>query len=138
MILSEKIAFLFNKFFISFIKDFKKCASDEVQKVIRNKYKIVDKSSLEHIELFWSRTRDQFEMLASQEDATASEEILNLQIFETYTIANILFNFTDAQTFWNHINILLIFAYLYHDQNDDENQIDILTQKVVDVIGDLQ
>ena len=53
MILNNKIIFIFNKFFISFIKDVKE-SSEELKVTIKKDYKIIDKSSTEYIDEFWN------------------------------------------------------------------------------------
>lgn len=117
----QKILLIFNKFFISFLKDVKECASDDVKIAIRKKYKVVDKQSTEHIERFWNVCEPHFVDFVSLSniDLGTSQKIKDIELFESgISFSQVLESFSDTTMFWNHLNILLVFAYLFNEEAD--------------------
>ena len=156
MFINQKILFMFNKFFISFLKDIKE-SSPNLKNTIKHNYKVVDKLSTVHISEFWSTFSSSLNDIASKPTLVLCEDdkIQNLIIVKDIDVKSVQASFsTELNTFWNHIYILSIFASLYHenlteqkedmdsDEEDDEetnlDQYDVLFDKVVDLLGMLQ
>lgn len=126
MILTEKILFLFNKFFISFIKDIKD--TDDIFKVsIKKNYKVIDKSSDEHLNEFWNIFKNDIPTFAD-----AHKDLIILKDIKVNDIISKLGD--DVEVFWNYIYILSIFSYLFNQEDQSEE----LLNKVVDVLGLIQ
>ena len=128
MILSEKILFLFNKFFISFVKDIKD-TDDDFKVSIKKNYKVIDKSSDEHLNEFWSTFKDYIPSFA---DADANADLTILKDIKVNDIISKLGD--DVEVFWNYIYILSTFSYLFNQEDQSEE----LFNKVVDVLGLIQ
>lgn len=118
MIEEQRICYLFNKFFSSFIKELKGL-DDGLKTTIKKNYKVIDKSSDEYYTLFWDNVKSHLDVFVASENDMLSmdEDILKLEIIQGITIGDAVevLKEHDLQTFWNYINILLIFAYLYTD-----------------------
>lgn len=129
MILSEKILFLFNKFFISFVKDIKD-TDDNFKVSIKKNYKVIDKSSDEHLNEFWSIFKEYIPEFKNVEDAGA-----DLTILKDIKVNDIISKLgDDVEVFWNYIYILSTFSYLFNQEDQSEE----LFNKVVDVLGLIQ
>lgn len=114
MIGEQKICYMFNKFFSSFIKELK--GLDEgLKATIKNNYKVIDKSSDEYYSLFWGNVSTHLKQFIEGGDLSANEEIMGVEIVQGITIGDALkvLKGGDLHTFWNYLNILIIFAYLY-------------------------
>jgi hypothetical protein len=165
MFLENKIVFLFNKLFISFLKDLKEnTTNDEVKSAIKKNYKVIDKSSPDHLVNFW------LNWAPHMHDA---EKASDVEVLKDVKLEMVLPDIKD-NIFWNHIYTLLVFSYLYQEvskedivvvdkeeedadadaeaesenldeilesvitENDKETQMETLFNKVVDVIRSLQ
>jgi hypothetical protein len=154
---------MFNKFFISFLKDIKE-SSAELKDVVKSNYKVIDKLSTVHISEFWTTFSPLMSTIATKSTVELSEdEVLQSKIVvKQLDIKSVQSAFSsELSTFWNHVYILTIFANLYHenvteqkeelDSDDDENdendeddneplsgEYDVLFDKVVDILGMLQ
>lgn len=126
MILSEKILFLFNKFFISFVKDIKD-TDDNFKVSIKKNYKVIDKSSDEHLNEFWSVFKDYIPSFTD-----TCEDLIILKDIKVNDIITKLGD--DVEVFWNYIYILSTFSYLFNQEDQSEE----LFNKVVDVLGLIQ
>jgi hypothetical protein len=132
MLIDQKILFIFNKFFISFVKDIKDI-SDDIKLSIKKNYKIIDKSSKEHITEFWDAWNKHIDTLVKSDDNL--ETLNDIVILKNLKVGDVLSKFTSSEvdTFWNHIYILLIFSYLYNEsieaniitEESDENTEDV-------------
>ena len=116
MIVEQKICYMFNKFFSSFVKELKNL-DDTLKATIKKHYKVIDKSSEEYYQFFWNNIKDHIRVFIDEEDLTTNETIKHIEIIQGITIQNAVdvLKETNLQTFWNYVNILIIFAYLYTD-----------------------
>lgn len=130
MILSEKILFLFNKFFISFVKDIKD-TDDDFKVSIKKNYKVIDKSSDEHLNEFWDTFKNYIPSF-SDLDASVDADLIVLKDIKVSDIISKLGD--DVEVFWNYIYILSTFSYLFNQDDQSEE----LFNKVVDVLGLIQ
>lgn len=114
MIVEQKICYMFNKFFSSFVKELKNL-DDTLKATIKKHYKVIDKSSDEYYEFFWNNVKDHIRVFIDEEDLTNNETIKDVEIIQGISIRNAVDVLKDnnLQTFWNYVNILIIFAYLY-------------------------
>lgn len=129
MILSEKILFLFNKFFISFVKDIKD-TDDDFKVSIKKNYKVIDKSSDEHLNEFWDTFKD---YIPSFSNFTATDA--GVIVLKDIKVSDIISKLgDDVEVFWNYIYILSTFSYLFNQEDQSEE----LFNKVVDVLGLIQ
>jgi hypothetical protein len=111
MFLNQKILFLFNKFFISFVKDVKE-TSETLKVSIKKNYKIVDKASTENIDEFWGAWENSLNALYKND-----QSVMNVTLLKEFKLKEVLDAFPDneKETFWNHIYVLLLFSYLYNE-----------------------
>lgn len=129
MILSEKILFLFNKFFISFVKDIKD-TDDDFKVSIKKNYKVIDKSSDEHLNEFWGTFKDYIPSFSDFTNTCA-----DLIVLKDIKVSDIITKLgDDVEVFWNYIYILSTFSYLFNQEDQSEE----LFNKVVDVLGLIQ
>ena len=123
MILNNKIIFIFNKFFISFIKDVKE-SSEELKVTIKKDYKIIDKLSTEYIDEFWK--------------GLLEGDLTQNKVLKEFTVKDILekIQTEEVETLWNHIYTLLAFAYLYNEYKDntEDNTLDNTEDNILDNI----
>jgi hypothetical protein len=114
MIVEQKICYMFNKFFSSFVKELKNL-DDTLKTTIKKHYKVIDKSSEEYYEFFWNNVKDHIRVFIDEEDLTNNEAIKDIEIIQGITIQNAVdvLKENNLQTFWNYVNILIIFAYIY-------------------------
>ena len=165
MIANQKVLLMFNKCFISFLKDIKSNSMETVKNAIKAKYKLIDKLSTEHVETFWDACEPNmstFVSLSTEELSVNKDVTTSCSKIFGVPISDILCQFSSLQQkemFWNHFIILLIFAYMYNDNlhtqnatideegegeeeeeeeeenSSSDNQILALFQKVTDVIS---
>jgi hypothetical protein len=116
MIVEQKICYMFNKFFSSFVKELKNL-DESLKVIIKKHYKVIDKSSEEYYDLFWNNLKEHVQVFIDEQDLTNNEAIKNIEIIQGITIGTVVDVLKDKennlQTFWNYVNILIIFAYLY-------------------------
>jgi hypothetical protein len=134
MIVEQKICYMFNKFFSSFVKELKNL-DESLKVIIKKHYKVIDKSSEEYYDFFWNNLKEHVRVFIDEQDVTNNEAIKNIEIIQGMTIGTVVDVLKDKennlQTFWNYVNILIIFAYLYteikhtnveEDTNADEEK----------------
>lgn len=148
MIGEQKICYMFNKFFSSFIKELK--GLDEgLKSIIKKNFKVIDKSSDEYYNLFWSNVATHLKLFVEGDDLSTNEEIASIEIVQGITIGDAVkvLKGDDLHTFWNYINILIIFAYLYteakgassEEQEDNKkSETYLLFIKVVKILSMIQ
>lgn len=125
MIGEQKICYMFNKFFSSFIKELK--GLDEgLKTIIKKNFKVIDKSSDEYYTLFWSNVASHMKLFVEGDDLSNNEEVASVEIVQGITIGDAVkaLKGDDLHTFWNYINILIIFAYLYTDSKSASSEED--------------
>lgn len=121
MIFEQKICYMFNKFFSSFIKDLKSM-DDSLKATIKKNYKVIDKSSEEYFNLFWGSVSTHLKAFVDGEDLDKNETVMGLEIVKGITIGDAMnaLKEEDKSAFWNYMNILLVFAYLYNEATEVE------------------
>jgi hypothetical protein len=114
MIVEQKICYMFNKFFSSFVKELKNL-DDTLKATIKKHYKVIDKSSEEYYQFFWNNVKDHIRVFIDEEDLTNNEAVKDVEIIQGISIQNAVdvLKENNLQTFWNYVNILIIFAYIY-------------------------
>ncbi len=125
MIVEQKICYMFNKFFSSFVKELKNL-DENLKATIKKHYKVIDKSSEEYYEFFWNNVKQHIRVFIDEEDLSNNETVKDIEIIQGITIKNAVDVLKDSnlQTFWNYINILLIFAYLYAEIKQTQTNVD--------------
>jgi hypothetical protein len=147
MIGEQKICYMFNKFFSSFIKELK--GLDEgLKSIIKKNFKVIDKSSDEYYNLFWGNVASHLKQFVEGDDLATNEEIANVEIVQGITIDDAVkvLKGDDLHTFWNYINILIIFAYLYTEaksapseqEDTKKSETYLLFVKVVKILSMIQ
>lgn len=137
MIVEQKICYMFNKFFSSFVKELKNL-NDTLKATIKQHYKVIDKSSEEYYHFFWNNVKNHIRVFIDEEDLTSNETIKHIEIIQGITIENAIdvLNDNSLQTFWNYVNILIIFAYLYTEikqtSTQQTNNVDVETTETID------
>lgn len=116
MIVEQKICYMFNKFFSSFVKELKNL-DDSLKATIKKHYKVIDKSSEEYYDFFWKNVHQHIRTFIDEEDLSNNETVKGIEIIQGITIGNAVDVLKDnnLQTFWNYLNILIIFAHLYSE-----------------------
>ena len=156
MIFEQRICYMFNKFFSSFIKDLKN-TNEEIKTVIKKHYKVIDKSSEEYYDLFWGNVQTHFKELVALEAPcdVVPEELEGIEFLKGINLKFALERVANKSAFWNYFLCLLVFASLYHEaksfaadeekdaETEGENKeatsaIYVLFVKVVKVIAMLQ
>ena len=129
MIFEQKICYMFNKFFSSFIKDLK-TMDDTLKASIKKNYKVIDKSSEEYFEFFWQNVKGSLNEFVESDAPWESDVVKSMEVVKGITIGNVLDVLKDENTevFWNYINILLIFAYLYNETKTSTSENDSSSQ----------
>jgi hypothetical protein len=117
MFLEQKICYMFNKFFSSFIKELK-TLDESLKATIKQNYKVIDKSSDEYYNFFWGNLHEHIRLFIDEETQTNEDTmktIETIEIIQGITIGDAMkvLKENDLNTFWNYVNILIIFAYLY-------------------------
>lgn len=147
MQLSDKIAITFNKFYASLLKDLKS-TSDDIKQSIKKNYKVLDKTSQEHIDFFGEQiAKEHVDILVKDRDASTVEALGGKFIAKDVTIASVvkgIDNEVDESVFWNYIYILTTIFLLKEEAtsvNEEEvaiAQVDSLLSKVVSILSGLQ
>lgn len=129
MIFEQKICYMFNKFFSSFIKDLK-TMDDTLKASIKKNYKVIDKSSEEYFEFFWLNVKGSLNEFVESDAPWESNVVKSMEVVKGITIGNVLDVLKDenSEVFWNYINILLIFAYLYNETKTSTSENDSSSQ----------
>lgn len=123
MIVEQKICYMFNKFFSSFVKELKNL-DDTLKTTIKKHYKVIDKSSEEYYQFFWKNVKDHIRVFVDEADLTNNDAVKDVEIIQGVTIQNAVnvLKENNLQTFWNYVNILIIFAYLYTEIKQSSTQ----------------
>lgn len=130
MQLKEKIVYLFNKFYSSFLKDVKE-SHDDLRKIVKANYKVIDKKSNDYCDAFSANFHEHVrDILQGSLEGVQDKEVckgITLQEATSKMSEN------DQHIFWNYLYILLTFAWLYK-LDDDE----VLFDNVVKILGLIQ
>lgn len=126
MQISEKILYLFNKIFSSFLKDLK-LMDDELRTTIKSNYKLIDKTSDKYYEEFSSEIYSYIPELIQEK----YENILEKNVCKNITYNMVLTKLDDDNkiVFWNYIYILLTFSWIYKIE-DESNKNDLFDKSV--------
>jgi hypothetical protein len=135
MNIHNKIAFVFNRVLLNFIKDIKDKDKD-IKHKLKNNYKIFNKDSLEYIEYFNDKVPSN---LFNCEDLTKDENILEFELLNDIKVKDILNNVVkdneeDKKIFIYKLYIFNIFNYVYHMELDDDKK-EVLLSTVINVIN---
>lgn len=111
---SSKFLYVFNKLFSSFIKTLKD-VNAEVKPVIKKHYKVIDKSSSQYYDKFWSSVEPRWKEIVELETLHDTDKLHDVEIADDITMHNVfnLLEKTHKEAISSHIYLLLIFAYLY-------------------------
>ena len=138
----QKIIFTFNQFFASLIKDLKK-ADDDLKQSLKKSYKVLDKLSTDHYELFWNSMKSSVSQLVGDESGVNTDAV----VLKNLTVGDIVgkLKANDKQVFWNYVYILTVFGIVYNTYDvsgelteEDEKQWLQLYEKVLVVLRLLQ
>lgn len=126
----NKIVFVFNKFYTSFIKDLKK--EDGLRDPIKKAYKAIDKMSAEYVEF----VLEQFEGKFVEPD-------VEKQILKGITVTQALEAIKsddDKEVFWNYYYVLATLALVYNEfkTNEDETAVGVLAENVLSILNKKQ
>lgn len=130
MQLKDKIVYLFNKFYSSFLKDIKE-SHEDLRKIVKTNYKVIDKKSAEYCEAFSGNFHEYVKEVAHGN----MESIQEKEVCNGITVATAIskMSASDANIFWNYVYILLTFAYMYKLEEDEA-----LFENVVKILGMIQ
>tara|TARA_Y100000389_G_scaffold169418_1_gene175658 strand:+ start:1031 stop:1975 length:945 start_codon:yes stop_codon:yes gene_type:complete len=137
--LENKICYVFNKIFLSLIKEVKS-KNDEVKHTLKQHYKIFDKQSSEYIVFFVNNINDNINrVLFSGDDILDNVEVLNMLIFENITINDLVIkvikdNEHDRNTLKYYVYLLMLLSYIYKLEIDTEKK-KILLETVLNIIS---
>ncbi len=122
---------MFNKFFSSFIKDLK-TMDESLKSTIKQNYKVIDKSSDEYYDRFWTNVAPHFKTLVDLEDPSQNEDVSNIEVVNGITIKDVveLVDGENKEAFWNYLNILIIFGYLYTESKTISSRKSAATEDV--------
>ena len=136
MIYREKCERVFNKFFSSFLKDLKE-VDDDLRVMVKNAYKIVDKTSSEHCDFVVENVIPQLAKLKTgtfdEEDVRASEIAKGITLGLIFDKVNQEGKESEKVIVMNYVYTLLLFAHMSTLENEDG-----LFAQVVRVLGYLQ
>lgn len=137
--LENKIYYVFNKIFLSLIKEVKS-KNDEIKHTLKQHYKIFDKQSSEYIVFFVNNINDNINrVLFSGDDILDNVEVLNMLIFENITINDLVIkvikdNEHDRNTLKYYVYLLMLLSYIYKLEIDTEKK-KILLETVLNIIS---
>lgn len=146
MNLDDKVCYVFNKVFVSLIKDVKEIMKGDINKnndirvELVNNYKVFDKASNEYMLYFLKNLDDDVKrVLFNDSDILDNIEILNMNIFINITINSVLTNVikdneSDRKKFRHYIYVLLVIAYIYSMDELDNSKREILLTKTLRVL----
>lgn len=137
MIFEQRICYMFNKFFSSFVKDLKN-THEEIKAVIKKHFKVIDKSSEEYYNLFWGNVEPHFKDLVSLDITDINDVLGEIEFIKGINLKFALERVDNKEAFWNYFNCLLVFASLYHEAKttlvDDEVKIEDIGKDKVEVV----
>jgi len=137
--LENKIYYVFNKIFLSLIKEVKS-KNDEIKHTLKQHYKIFDKQSSEYIVFFVNNINDNINrVLFSGDDILDNVEVLNMLIFENITINDLVIkvikdNEHDRNKLKYYVYLLMLLSYIYKLEIDTEKK-KILLETVLNIIS---
>lgn len=137
--IENKICYVFNKIFLSLIKEVKS-KNDEIKHTLKQHYKIFDKQSSEYIVCFVNNINDNINrVLFSGDDILDNVEVLNMLIFENITINDLIIkvikdNEHDRNTLKYYVYLLMLLSYIYKLEIDNEKK-KILLDTVLNIIS---
>ncbi len=115
MIFQQRICYMFNKFFSSFIKDLK-TTNDDIKATIKKHYKVIDKSSEEYYNFFWGNVSLVFkELVEISTPCDKVDDVVDVEFLKGMKLSFALERVENKEAFWNYFNCLLVFSYLYND-----------------------
>jgi SHS2 domain-containing protein len=120
---STKFLYVYNKLFSSFVKTLKDLSND-LKTIIKKHYKVIDKSSNQYIEKFWSSVSPQWKELVDVATLWDAEHLQDVEVANelSLSVINKYLKEEDKENVSSHINLLLIFAYLYQDYTNESNK----------------
>ena len=141
MQLKDKIVLAFNKFYASLLKDLK-TTNDDVRKLIKKNYKVLDKLSEEHLSFF----REQFgseEVRAAMLMGDSMDDKLIAKEVTIKAVMDSIDNEVDSGVFCNYLYILTVISMVYDeylDVPDGENSkdVDVLFETVITILSKIQ
>lgn len=137
--LENKIYYVFNKIFLSLIKEVKS-KNDEIKHTLKQHYKVFDKQSSEYIVFFVNNINENINrVLFSNDDILDNVEVLNMLIFENITINDLVIkvvkdNVHDRNTLKYYVYLLMLLSYIYKLEIDIEKK-KILLETVLNIIS---
>lgn len=137
--LENKIYYVFNKIFLSLIKEVKS-KNDEIKHTLKQHYKVFDKQSSEYIVFFVNNINENINrVLFSNDDILDNVEVLNMLIFENITINDLVIkvvkdNVHDRNTLKYYVYLLMLLSYIYKLEIDNEKK-KILLETVLNIIS---
>ena len=137
--LENKIYYVFNKIFLSLIKDIK-TKNEEIKHTLKQHYKIFDKQSSEYIVFFVNNINENINrVLFSDVDILDNVEVLNMLIFENISINDLVIkvvkdNEQDRNTLKYYVYLLMLLSYIYKLEIDNDKK-KILLETVLNVIS---
>jgi hypothetical protein len=133
MNVKDKIVYTFNKFYVDLIKDMKRL-SPELKSKVKHVYKVVDKSSDEHIKFFCDGMSQYFQNLEPSNEAMQS-----VCIFKNISVADVLAHIGEKNVImtWNYLYVLSALGMLFKlvETEPDNEASTLLFDKVVIAIG---
>jgi hypothetical protein len=134
----NKICELFNKVYLTILKDIKSKNGD-IKSDIKLNYKIFDKQSIEYVVYFEKQmTPDVIELLYSSGDIFQSDIVMNIEIFLNVSIGRIINDVIkddphEMKTFTYYVYTLMLMCHLYNlDIVDEKKQ--ILLSSVLSIV----
>jgi hypothetical protein len=110
---------VFNRILLNFLKEIRH-RDDSVRQSLKEHYKVFDKSSNEYIDFLRSQiTEDVWSALQTKEDIFDAESVLELQIFRTVTVRDIVHKIVrenDADRRTVKFYLYLLITILYFDR----------------------
>ncbi len=111
---SSKFLYVFNKLFSSFIKTLKD-VNTEAKPIIKKHYKVIDKSSSQYYDKFWSNVEPRWREFVELDTLHDTDNVKDVEIADEITVHVVFDSLDDTHkdAISSHIYLLLIFAYLY-------------------------
>ncbi len=141
MQLKDKIILAFNKFYTSLLKDLK-TTNEDIRKVIKKNYKVLDKLSDEHLVFF----REQFGSEDVRKSILVGDLSSDKMIAKDVPIKSVMEsidNDVDKGVFHNYLYILTVISMVYDEyldtpEGEDQKVVDTLFEKVITIISKVQ
>ena len=122
--LIQRIVIAFNTFWSAFLQDLKS-VDDNTKKLIRDKYKLIDKTSDEHLKFFHAQMPADTSSYVDKDAWTDVIIVDSPENEQKITIKDVLQSLTQQKrdceipVIWNHIFTLALFAHLF-DLRDEK------------------